>query len=56
MISSVVLEEGTDIYVDQLFAVRKVCEKYLAKGKYVFWNESSWIKQMRKLIGNELWT
>ena len=23
--------------VDQIFAVRKICEKYLAKGKEVFW-------------------
>ncbi len=23
--------------VDQIFAVRQVCEKYLAKGKEVFW-------------------
>ncbi len=23
--------------VDQIFAVRQVCEKYLAKGKKVFW-------------------
>ena len=24
-------------YMDQVFAVRQVCEKYLANGKYVFW-------------------
>ena len=23
--------------LDQVFAVRQVCEKYLANGKYVFW-------------------
>ena len=23
--------------MDQVFAVRQVCEKYLANGKYVFW-------------------
>ena len=24
-------------YMDQVFAVRQVCEKYLANGKYAFW-------------------
>ena len=33
-VASGVVEGGC---VDQIFAVRQVCEKYLAKGKDVFW-------------------
>ncbi len=37
--------------VDQIFAVRQVCEKYLAKGKDVFWAFMDLEKHMTELIG-----
>ena len=38
--------------MDQVFAVRWVCEKYLANGKGVFWPFMDLEKHMIRFIGN----
>ncbi len=40
--------------VDQIFAVRQVWEKYLAKGKDVFWAFMDLEKHMKELIGGSV--
>ncbi len=42
--------------MDQIFAVRQVCEKYLAKGKEVFWVFMDLEKAFDRIDGEGLWT
>ncbi len=42
--------------VDQIFAVRQVCEKYLAKGKEVFWAFMDLEKAYGRIDREGLWT
>ncbi len=42
--------------VDQIFAVRQVCEKYLAKGKEVFWAFMDLEKAYDRISRECLWT
>ncbi len=42
--------------VDQIFAVRQVCEKYLAKGKEVFWAFMDLEKAYDRIDREGLWT
>ena len=37
--------------MDQVFAVRQVCEKYLANGKDVFWAFVNWKRHVTRSIG-----
>ena len=41
--------------MDQVFAVRLVCEKFLAKGKDVFWVFMDFEKACERIDGNDLW-
>uniref|UniRef100_UPI003EB93A31 RNA-directed DNA polymerase n=1 Tax=Klebsiella pneumoniae TaxID=573 RepID=UPI003EB93A31 len=41
---------------DQIFAVRQVCEKYLAKGKEVFWAFMDLEKAYDRIDREALWT
>ncbi len=42
--------------MDQIFAVRQVCEKYLAKGKEVFWAFMYLEKAYDRIDRECLWT
>ncbi len=42
--------------VDQIFAVRQVCKKYLAKGKDVFWVFMDLEKACDRIVREGLWT
>ena len=36
--------------MDEVFAIRQVCEKYLANGKDVFWTFMDWKRHMMQFI------
>ncbi len=42
--------------MDQIFAVRQVCEKYLTKGKKVFWAFMDLEKAYDRIDREGLWT
>ncbi len=42
--------------MDQIFVVRQVCEKYLAKGKDVFWTYMDLEKAYDRIDRKGLWT
>ena len=41
--------------MDQVFAVRQVCEKYLANGKYVFWTFTDMEKAYDTIDRHGMW-